>query len=177
MSHQNIHFGLYCIYGLILSFWLAVLYQKTASVFCCAIFHGFSNLMLSMFVIKANWILAAGLIAALVSSIWLFYQNANLQDYHQVITMRTSSSPHSKRGVRMETQLCFSHWKEGHVGRNADGSIAKGRYSAATFCASLWCRSCHAGQWCRSGSGFMSRRRAKRRQKKLLEELFPENQK
>lgn len=75
MSHQNIHFGLYCIYGLILSFWLAVLYQKTASVFCCAIFHGFSNLMLSMFVIKANWILAVGLIAALVSSIWLFYQN------------------------------------------------------------------------------------------------------
>ena len=77
MSHQNIHFGLYCIYGLILSFWLAVLYQKTASVFCCAIFHGFSNLMLSMFVIKANWILAVGLIAALVSSIWLFYQNGN----------------------------------------------------------------------------------------------------
>lgn len=75
MSHQNIHFGLYCIYGLILSFWLAVLYQKTASVFCCAIFHGFSNLMLSIFVIKVNWILAVGLIAALVSSIWLSYQN------------------------------------------------------------------------------------------------------
>lgn len=84
MSHQNIHFGLYCIYGLILSFWLAVLYQKTASVFCCAIFHGFSNLMLSIFVIKVNWILVVGLIAALVSSIWLSYQNENLK----IITKR-----------------------------------------------------------------------------------------
>ena len=79
MSHQSIHFGLYCIYGLILSFWLATLYKKTTSVFCCAVFHGFSNLMLSMFVIKVNWLLVVGLIAALVFSIWLYYKNTEIQ--------------------------------------------------------------------------------------------------
>ena len=79
MSHQSIHFGLYCIYGLILSFWLATLYKKTTSVFCCAVFHGFSNLMLSRFVIKVNWLLVVGLIAALVFSIWLYYKNTEIQ--------------------------------------------------------------------------------------------------
>ena len=68
------NFGLYCIYGLILSFWLATIYKKTKSVFCCVVFHGFSNLMLSLFVIKVNWILVVGLIAALVFSIWLYYR-------------------------------------------------------------------------------------------------------
>ena len=72
-SQQGINFGLYCIYGLILSFWLATIYKKTKSIFCCVVFHGFSNLMLSLFVIKVNWIMVVGLIAALVVSIWLYY--------------------------------------------------------------------------------------------------------
>lgn len=74
---QGMNFGLYCIYGLILSFWLATLYKKTESVFCCVVFHGFSNLMLSLFVIKVNWLLVIGLLAALVFSIWLYYRNPN----------------------------------------------------------------------------------------------------
>lgn len=73
-SQQGMNFGLYCIYGLILSFWLATIYKKTKSVFCCVVFHGFSNLMLSLFVIKVNWIMVVGLIAALVFSIWLYYR-------------------------------------------------------------------------------------------------------
>ena len=76
-SQQGMNFGLYCIYGLIVSFWLATIYKKTRSVFCCAVFHGFSNLMLSFFVIKVNCILVVGLIAALVFSIWFYYSDAN----------------------------------------------------------------------------------------------------
>ncbi len=71
-SQQGMNYGLYCIYGLILSFWLATLYKKTKSVFFCVVFHGFSNLMLSFFVIKVNWILVVGLILSLVFSIWLY---------------------------------------------------------------------------------------------------------
>lgn len=71
-SQQSMNFGLYSIYGLILSFWLATLHKKTKSVWFCAIFHGFSNLMLSMFLIKVNWILVVGLLASLVFSIWLY---------------------------------------------------------------------------------------------------------
>ncbi len=73
-SQQGINYGLYCIYGLILSFWLATLYKKTNSVFFCVVFHGFSNLMLSFFVIKINWILVVGLILSLVFTIWLYYK-------------------------------------------------------------------------------------------------------
>lgn len=71
-SQQNMDFGQYAIYGLILSFWLATIYKKTNSVFFCAIFHGFANLLLSFFVIKINWILVVGLIVSLVISLWLY---------------------------------------------------------------------------------------------------------
>lgn len=73
-SQQNMNFGLYAIYGLILSVWLAALRRKTNSVFFCAIFHGFANLLLSFFVIKINWILILGLSASLVFSIWLIFK-------------------------------------------------------------------------------------------------------
>ncbi len=74
-SQQGINYGLYCIYGLILSFWLATIYKKTESVFFCVVFHGFSNLMLSFFVIKVNWILVVGLLLSLAFSIWLYYKD------------------------------------------------------------------------------------------------------
>jgi len=73
-AQQNINFGLYCLYGIILSFWLATIYKKTKSVFFCSIFHGFSNLLLSFFVIKINLILVVGLLLSLIFSIWLYYK-------------------------------------------------------------------------------------------------------
>ena len=73
-SQQNMNFALYVIYGLILSFWLATIYKKTKSVFFCCVFHGFSNLMLSFFVIKINWVLILGLITSLVFTIWFYYK-------------------------------------------------------------------------------------------------------
>ncbi len=74
-SQQSMNFALYAIYGLILSFWLATIHKKTNSVFFCCVFHGFSNLMLSFFVIKINWVLILGLVASLVFTIWLYYKN------------------------------------------------------------------------------------------------------
>lgn len=71
-SQQGSSFGQYCMYGLTLSFWLATLYKKTKSVFFCMIFHGFSNLMLSLFVMKVNWLLLVGLLASLMFSIWFY---------------------------------------------------------------------------------------------------------
>lgn len=73
-SQQGMNFGLYCVYGLILSFWLATIYRKTGSVFFCAIFHGFANLLLSFFIIKINCILIIGLVLSVVFSIWLCYR-------------------------------------------------------------------------------------------------------
>lgn len=84
-SQQGMNFGLYCIYGLILSVWLATIYKKTKNVFSCVVFHGFSNLMLSFFVIKVNWILVVGLIAALVFSIWLYYKEHQKEETNDAI--------------------------------------------------------------------------------------------
>lgn len=71
-SQQNINFILFSVYGIILSFCLGTLYNKTNSVFYCSVFHGFSNMILSFFVIKVNCILILGLIAFLIFSIFLY---------------------------------------------------------------------------------------------------------
>lgn len=70
-SQQNMNFALYAIYGLILSFWLATIHKKTKSVFFCCVFHGFSNLLLSFFIIKINWLLILGLIVSLIVTVRL----------------------------------------------------------------------------------------------------------
>jgi membrane protease YdiL (CAAX protease family) len=70
-SQQNMNFALYAIYGLILSFWLATIHKKTKSVFFCCVFHGFSNLLLSFFIIKINWLLVLGLIVSLIVTVRL----------------------------------------------------------------------------------------------------------
>ena len=71
-SQQNMNFVLYAIYGLILSFWLAMIRKKTKSVFFCCVFHGFSNLLLSFFIVKVNWLLVLGLMASLIFTAWLY---------------------------------------------------------------------------------------------------------
>lgn len=71
-SQQNMNFVLYAIYGLILSFWLATIHKKTKCIFFCCVFHGFSNLLLSLFVVKVNWLLVLGLIASLILTAWIY---------------------------------------------------------------------------------------------------------
>ncbi len=74
-SQQGMNYGLYVIYGLFLSFWLAAIYKTTNNVFFCMIFHGFANLCLSFFVIKINWILIVGMLLLLALSVWLCYKD------------------------------------------------------------------------------------------------------
>ena len=59
--------------AVILSFWLATIYKKTKCVFACSVFHGLTNTLLSVFIIKVNVLLVIGLIAMLVYSIYLWY--------------------------------------------------------------------------------------------------------
>lgn len=59
-SQQSINFALFAISAVLLSFWLACLYRRTHSVFYCMLLHGLTNLLMSFFVIKVNWILCLG---------------------------------------------------------------------------------------------------------------------
>lgn len=73
-TQQNIPFLLFSIYAIFLSYWLACVYKKTNCVFYCSILHGLSNLLMSIFVVKVNWILAIGLIIMDAIAIILWYK-------------------------------------------------------------------------------------------------------
>lgn len=72
-SQQNISLILFLVLAIILSFWLATIYKKTQCVFACSVFHGLTNTLLSVFIIKLNIVLIIGVIAMLVYSIYIWY--------------------------------------------------------------------------------------------------------
>lgn len=72
-SQQNMPFLFFLILAIILSFWLAIIYKKTTCVFACSVFHGLTNTLLSVFVIKVNALLITGLLAMLIYSLYLWY--------------------------------------------------------------------------------------------------------
>jgi len=83
-SQQNIPFPLFTIYAIFLSFWLACVYKKTNCVFYCAVLHGLNNLLMSIFVLKVNWIFALGLIVMDVIAIILWYKEEKNQSQIQI---------------------------------------------------------------------------------------------
>lgn len=72
-SQQNMSLILFLVLAIILSFWLATIYKKTQCVFACSVFHGLTNTLLSVFIIKLNIVLIIGVIAMLVYSIYVWY--------------------------------------------------------------------------------------------------------
>lgn len=76
-SQQGIPFLLFSIYAICLSYWLACVYKKTGCVFYCAALHGLSNLLMSLFVIKVNWIIVLGLAAMNILAIVLWYKKGH----------------------------------------------------------------------------------------------------
>lgn len=70
-TQQGINFGLFLINAVLLAFWLACVYRRTGSVFYCMILHGISNTLMSLFVIKVNWLLALGFLGITILSIIL----------------------------------------------------------------------------------------------------------
>lgn len=73
-SQQNMPFLFFLAFAVILSFWLATIYKKTKCVFACSVFHGLTNTLLSVFIIKVNFLLVIGLIVMLVYSLYLCYR-------------------------------------------------------------------------------------------------------
>ncbi len=78
-SQQNMSFLWFSVLAIILSFWFSAIYKKTHSVMFCAILHGLTNTLLSVFVIKINIALIVGLIALTTYSFYLYYKKADCQ--------------------------------------------------------------------------------------------------
>jgi len=83
-TQQSTPFPLFSIYAVFLSFWLACIYKKTNCVFYCAVLHGLSNLLMSIFILKINWILVLGLIVMDVIAIILWYKEEKNQSQIQI---------------------------------------------------------------------------------------------
>lgn len=70
-TQRSLNFALFAISAILLSFWLASLYRRTHSVFYCMLLHGISNLLMSFFVLKVNWILCVGYLLVTVLALAL----------------------------------------------------------------------------------------------------------
>lgn len=68
-TQQSMPFGWFFLSTLLLSFWLGCIYYKTHSVLFCMLFHGLSNVLMSFFVIKINWILIVGFLLITLLSV------------------------------------------------------------------------------------------------------------
>lgn len=78
-TQQGIPFLLFAVFAVFLSYWLACVYKRTNSVFYCAVLHGLSNLLMSVFVIKINLVLILGIIIMDIAAVALWYGKAALQ--------------------------------------------------------------------------------------------------
>lgn len=74
-GQQSIPFLWFTLSSIVLSFCLACIYRRTHSVFYCMLFHGISNLLEAILIIKFNWILCAGFIVMVILSIALAYKS------------------------------------------------------------------------------------------------------
>lgn len=83
-SQQNIHFALFIVLAVILSFLYGAVYKKTKYLFGCCIMHGLTNTLLSVFVIKINIILIIGLLIILVGSIYLWYSGGKRDEPEKI---------------------------------------------------------------------------------------------
>lgn len=61
-SHQGSSFIVFAILAILLCYWLSAVKNCNGSVFFCMVMHGITNTLLSVFVIKVNWLLITGLI-------------------------------------------------------------------------------------------------------------------
>jgi membrane protease YdiL (CAAX protease family) len=72
-SQQEFPFAAFAAFALVLSFALAVIYKKTNGVLYCCLFHGFSNVLVSYFVLDVNWIFVSGSMMIVIVSLLIWY--------------------------------------------------------------------------------------------------------
>lgn len=71
--NQSMPFWVQATLGILLCFWLGIIYERSKCLPLCMVFHGFVNVILSSFVLKINWVLILGIIltTAVAIVLWL----------------------------------------------------------------------------------------------------------
>jgi len=78
-TQQGMNYGLFFLECILLSFWLGCIYNRTRSVLFCLLFHGLTNVLMSFFVIKLNWVLVLGFIVMTALAVFLAKPRAKPQ--------------------------------------------------------------------------------------------------
>ena len=68
-SHQGSSFVIFALLAILLCYWLSAIVNGGGSIFYCMIMHGATNTLLSIFIIKLNWMLIAGVVILTVLAI------------------------------------------------------------------------------------------------------------
>lgn len=79
-SHQGMSFLFFAILAVLLSFWLSAVFNATVSVLLCMIFHGMTNVLMGVFVIKINPLFIAGLLIMTAISICISISKLKKQE-------------------------------------------------------------------------------------------------
>lgn len=78
-SHQGSSFIVFALLAVLLSYWLSAIMNSKGSVFWCMLLHGATNTLLSVFVIKTNWILILGLLLITILAVTTSMRNIKAQ--------------------------------------------------------------------------------------------------
>ena len=72
-SQQAFPFASFAAFGVVLSFAMAAIHKKTKCVLYSCVFHGFSNALMSYFIVGVNWFIALGSIVIIAVSLLIWY--------------------------------------------------------------------------------------------------------
>lgn len=78
-SHQGSSFIVFALLAVLLSYWLSAIINSKGSLFWCMLLHGTTNTLLSVFVIKTNWILIFGLLLMTVIAVIISIRSIKAQ--------------------------------------------------------------------------------------------------
>ena len=70
--NQSMPFWVQATLGILLCFWLGIIYERSRCLPLCMLFHGLTNVLLSSFVLKLDWILISGIVLTTAAAIILW---------------------------------------------------------------------------------------------------------
>jgi membrane protease YdiL (CAAX protease family) len=83
-SHQGSSFFVFAVLAIFLSYWLSTIINFCGSIFYCMILHSVTNTLLSIFVIKVNWIFITGLILLTTLAIFISIVSKNSEKANNI---------------------------------------------------------------------------------------------
>lgn len=74
--------------GIFLCFWLGIIYDRSRCLPLCMLFHGLTNVLLSSFVLKLNWILIVGIVITTAAAVLLWLADIKKQKHTEETDMK-----------------------------------------------------------------------------------------